>query len=334
MQQVPQEKHTQFFEELEKQDQELQPLLKEFKEIFPDSLPAGLPPKRVVDHKIELEEGSQPYKKSIYALSPTQLKVLVKELAELKELGFIQPSLSPYGAPVLFVKKKSLPGQPEQWRMCVDYRALNSSTIKNRYPLPLIKELLERILGAQWFSKIDLRSGYHQIRIAPGDVHKTAFRTRYGHYEYLVMPFGLTNAPATFQSLMNEILQEFLDKFVVVYIDDILIYSKTRQEHLLHLRKVFEKLVEHQLYAKLSKCEFFKKETEFLGHIVSQEGIHVDPKKIQAIQTWPVPQTLTQVRSLMGLMNYYKRFIKDFSKIAAPITNLMKKGVNIKKEWQ
>ena len=198
---------------------------------------------------------------------------------QLLSLGFIRPSVSPWGAPVLFVKKKD-----GSMRLCIDYRELNKVTIKNRYPLPRIDDLFDQLQGASIFSKIDLRSGYHQLKIKPEDVSKTAFRTRYGHYEFLVMPFGLTNAPAAFMDLMNRIFQPYLDQCVVVFIDDILIYSKSKEEHENHLRVVLQLLRENQLYAKFKKCEFWLDKVGFLGHIISKEGISVDPAKIEAIK--------------------------------------------------
>jgi hypothetical protein len=206
-------------------------------------------------------------------------------------------------------------------RMCIDYRALNAQTIRNRYALPRIDELLDRLHGAKIYSKLDLTSGYHQIAVHPKDRLKTAFRTRYGHYEFNVMPFGLTNAPATFQTLMNDIFRDLLDVCVVVYLDDILVYSKTRADHEKHLRMVLERLQKHQLYAKLSKCSFFVTEIEYLGHIISPNGMRPNPKLVEALQKFPRPTTLKELQSFLGLANYYRKFIKDYSSIATSLTD-------------
>ena len=211
-------------------------------------------------------------------------------------------------------------------RMVVDYRALNEVTIKNKYPLSMINDLFDQLQGAKVFSKIDLRSGYHQLKIREQDIPKTAFTTRYGLYEYIVMSFGLTNAPAYFMSMMNKVFMEFLDKFVVVFIDDILVYSKNEEEHKEHLRLVLEKLREHQLYAKFSKCEFWLKEVGFLGHVISGEGIAVDPTKVQSVTEWLAPTSVGEIRGFLGLAGYYRRFIENFSKIAKPMTAFLKKG--------
>ncbi|KAL4035227.1 hypothetical protein IC575_003908 [Cucumis melo] len=211
-------------------------------------------------------------------MAPAELKELKVQLQEFLDKGFIRPSVSTWGAPVLFVKKKD-----GSMRLCIDYRELNKVTVKNRYPLPRIDDLFDQLQGATVFSKIDLRSGYHQLRIKDEDVPKTAFRSRYGHYEFIVMSFGLTNAPAVFMDLMNRVFREFLDTFVIVFIDDILIYSKTEAEHEKHLCMVLQTLRDNKLYAKFSKCEFWLKQVSFLGHVVSKAGVSVDPAKIEAI---------------------------------------------------
>ncbi|GJW10157.1 reverse transcriptase domain-containing protein [Tanacetum coccineum] len=254
------------------------------------------------------------------------MQELSEQLKELQDKGFIRPSHSPWGAPVLFVKKKD-----GSMRMCIDYRELNKLTVKNRYPLPRIDDLFDQLQGARYFSKIDLRSGYHQLRVHEDDIPKTAFRTRYGHFEFTVMPFGLTNAPAIFMDLMNRVCKPYLDKFVIVFIDDILIYSKTKEDHKVHLRLMLELLTKEKLYAKFSKCEFWLQEVHFLGHVVNQSGIHVDPSKIEAVKNWKAPTTPSEVRSFLGLAGYYRRFIANFSKIAKPLTSLTQK--NQKYEW-
>jgi hypothetical protein len=207
--------------------------------------------------------------------------------------------------------------------MCVDYRPLNAVTVKNKYPLPRIDTLFDQLAGAMVFSKIDLRSGYHQIKIRPQDIPRTAFSTRYGLYEYLVMSFGLTNAPAFFMYLMNSVFMPELDKFVIVFIDDILIYSKNDEEHTCHLRIVLTRLREHQLYAKFSKCEFWLDRVQFLGHVLTPEGVSVDPSKVQDVLDWKSPRSVHQIRQFLGLAGYYRRFIPDFSKIAQPMTKLL-----------
>jgi hypothetical protein len=290
----------------------------EFPDVFPDDLP-GLPPERDVEFVIELKPGTAPISRRSYRMPPNELAELKAQLQDLLEKGFIRPSSSPWGCPAIFVKKND-----QTLRMCVDYRPLNEVTIKNKYPLPRIDILFDQLTGAQVFSKIDLRSGYHQIRIRPEDIPKTAFTTRYGLFKYLVMSFGLTNAPAHFTYLMNSVFMPELDKFLVVFIDDILIYSKNKEEHAQHLRIVLTRLREHQLYAKFSKCAFWLEEIQFLGHVLSAKGIVVDPIKVKDILEWKPPTTVHQVRSFLGLVGYYRRFIPDFSKLVKPITSLLK----------
>ncbi|GJZ74371.1 putative nucleotidyltransferase, ribonuclease H [Tanacetum coccineum] len=250
------------------------------------------------------------------------MEELSTQLQELSNKGFIRPSSSPWGAPVLFVKKKD-----GSFRMCIDYRKLNKLTVKNRYPLSRIDDLFDQLQGSSVYSKIDLRSGYHQLRVRDEDIPKTAFRTRYGHYEFQVMPFGLTNAPAVFMDLMNRVCRPYLDKFVIVFIDDILIYSKTKEEHDAHLRLILELLKKEELYAKFSKCDFWLSKVQFLGHVIDSEGIHVDPAKIESIKDWESPKTPTEIRQFLGLAGYYRRFIEGFSKISKPMTKLTQKSV-------
>ncbi|GJW88374.1 putative nucleotidyltransferase, ribonuclease H [Tanacetum coccineum] len=285
------------------------PIVRDFEDVFPDDL-SGLLPQRQVE----------------FCIAPSEMQELSEQLRELQDKGFVRPSHSPWGAPVLFIKKKD-----GSFRMCIDYRELNKLTIKNRYPLPRIDNLFDQLQEARYFSKIDLRSGYHQLRVHDDDISKTAFRTRYGHFEFTVMPFGLTNSPAVFMDLMNRVCKPYLDKFVIVFIDDILIYSKTKEDHENHLRLMLDLLRKEKLYAKFSKCEFWLQEVHFLGHVVNHDGIHVDPSKIEAVKSWKAPTTPSEVRSFLGLAGYYRRFIENFSKIAKPLTSLTQK--NQKYEW-
>ncbi|GJW44573.1 putative nucleotidyltransferase, ribonuclease H [Tanacetum coccineum] len=257
---------------------------------------------------------------------PEDLPELSEQLKELFDKGFIIPSSSPWGSLVLFVKKKD-----GSFRMCIDYRELNKLTVKNRYPLPRIDDLFDQLQGLSVYSKIDLRSGYHQLRVREEDISKTDFRTRYGHYEFQVMPFGLTNAPAVFMDLMNRVCKPYLDKFVIVFIDDILIYSKNKQEHEEHLKLILELLKKEELYAKFSKCEFWIPKVQFLGHVIDSQGIHVDPAKIESIKDWASPKSPTEIHQFLGLVGYYRRFIEGFSKIAKPMTKLTQKKVKF--EW-
>ena len=299
---------------------ESMPVVCEYPDVFPDELP-GMPPDRDIEFVIDLVPGTGPIAKRLYRMAADELVELKKQLQELTDKGFIRPSASPWGSPVLFVKKKD-----GSMRMCVDYRSLNAVTIKNKYPLPRIDDLLDQLRKVKYFSKIDLRSGYHQMKIKPEDVAKTAFVTRYGQYEFMVVSFGLTNAPAYFMNMMNKVFMEELDKFVVVFIDHILIYSETAEEHELHLRVVLEKLRQNQLYAKFEKCEFWLERVAFLGHVLTADGVAVDPAKIEAVSEWKQPQNATDIRSFLGLAGYYRRFIENFSKIAKPMTELLQKN--------
>ncbi|GJX27424.1 reverse transcriptase domain-containing protein [Tanacetum coccineum] len=274
------------------------PVVRDFPEVFPEDLP-GLPPTRQVEFHIELIPGAAPVARAPYRLAPAEMKELAEQLKELSDKGFIRPSSSPWGAPILFVKKKD-----GSFRMCIDYRELNKLTVKNRYPLPRIDDLFDQLQGSSIYSKINLRSGYHQLRVREEDIPKTAFRTRYGHYEFRVMPFGLTNAPAMFMDLMNSVCKPYLDKFVIVFIDDILIYSHNEKEHEEHLKTILELLKEEELYAN---------------------GIHVDPTKIETVKNWASPTTPLEIRQFLGLAGYYRRFIEGFSKIAKPMTELPQK---------
>ena len=300
-------------------------IVKEFPDVFPDDI-SSLPPDREVEFTIYLIPGTEPISIPPYRMSPAELRELKAQLEELLSKGFIQPSISPWGAPVLFVKKKY-----GNLRLCIDYRQLNRVTIRNQYPLPRIDELFDQLQGSRAYSKIDLRSGYHQLRVQENDVSKTAFRTRYGHYELLVMPFGLTNAPTAFMDLMNRVFSPYLDKFVIVFIEDILVYSGSPEEHEEHLRIVLQILRKRQLYSKFSKCQFWLDKIAFLGHVILAEGISVDPQKIEAIVNWKPPTNVSEVRSFLGWAGYYRKFVERFLKIATPLTNLLKKDQKF--EW-
>jgi hypothetical protein len=291
----------------------------EFLDVFPKDL-SGMPPDRDVEFIIELQPGTALISRRPYKMTPKELAELKVQLNELLDKGYIHPSSSPWGCPALFVKKKD-----QSLRLCVNYRPLNAVTVKNKYPLPRIDILFYQLSSARVFSKVNLRLGYHQIKIRPEDISKTAFSIRYGLYEYLVMSFGLTNAPAYFMYLMNSVFMLQLDKFVVVFIDDILIYSMSEEEHVQHLRVILQRLRGLQLYAKFSKCAFWLKEVPFLGYIISAEGIAVDPSKVQEVLDWKSPRSVTQICSFLRLARYYRRFIPNFFKIAMPMTKLLEK---------
>ena len=298
----------------------VQPLLKEYTDVFA-SPPAGLPMDRGITHAIPLEEGVKPPFRPMYRLSPSEFEEMKRQIQDYLDKGWIEPSSSPFGAPILFVSKKD-----GGLRMCIDYRALNKVTIKNRYPLPRIDDLFDKLQGAKYFTSLDLAQGYHQIRIPDEDVPKTAFRTPLGHFQFKVLSFGLTNAPATFQAAMNKVFQH-LGKFCLVYLDDILIFSKTEEEHLDHLKQVLDLLRANKYYAKISKCHFMKDELEYLGHIVGRDGIRVDPRKVKAVNDWPTPTDIHKVRSFLGLANYFRKFMLGYATVVAPLTSLTRKDV-------
>ena len=300
-------------------DDRLKRICDEFADVIADTKPSKLPPPRSVDHKIELKEGTRPWSQQPYRLSIAEKEELKRQLEALLEAGLIRPSKSPWGAPVLFVKKKS-----GDLRLCIDWRRLNAQTKKNSTILPRIDDLLDE-LGTQvrFFTKIDLRSAYHQVRIAPGDIEKTAFRTPFGHFEFTVLSFGLCNAPATFQSLMFEVLRPFLGRFVCVYLDDVLIYSESWDEHLSHVRSVLQALRHHKLFVNSTKSEFGIQKTTYLGHVVEAGGrVSPDPAIVAAVVDWPEPATKKHVQSFLGLANWHRRFIPNFSSLARPLTEL------------
>jgi hypothetical protein len=251
----------------------------------------------------------------------SQKNEIEKMVQELLNAGVIHPSTSPYSSPIVMVQKKE-----GSWRMCHDFHSLNKLAIKDKFPIPIIDDLLDELSGAQFFTKLDLRSGYHQIRMKEADIPKMTFRTHEGHYEVLFMPFGLCNAPSTFQSLMNHVFHPFLHHFVLVFFDDILIYRKTWTNHITHVDRVLHLLSQHQLFLKQSKCAFGASEVEYLGHLVGKDGVRVDSKKIEAMQDWPHPKTLKSLHGFLGLTGYYSKFVKNYGKIATPLTSLLKKN--------
>uniref|UniRef100_A0A8C5M421 Gypsy retrotransposon integrase-like protein 1 n=1 Tax=Leptobrachium leishanense TaxID=445787 RepID=A0A8C5M421_9ANUR len=291
----------------------------EYKDVFDEIGVETLPPHRKYDCPIDLLPGAAIPFGRIYPLSTPELEVLKTYIKENLQKGFIRPSTSPAGAGIFFIGKKDGGLRP-----CVDFRELNHITIKNRYPLPLIPELMERLQTATVFSKIDLRGAYNLVRIREGDEWKTAFRTRYGHFEYVVMPYGLCNAPGTFQHLVNDVFRDLLDRFVIIYLDDILIYSPTLEEHQRNVEEVLSRLRNHQLYAKLDKCSFNQSRISFLGYILSPGKLEMDPEKVAAIHSWPTPTNKKEVQRFLGFSNFYRKFIRNFSHIVQPLTRLTK----------
>jgi hypothetical protein len=283
--------------------------------------PTSLPPSRPFDHHIPLLPDAIPVNSKPYRYSPFHKTEIEKQVSELLKSGLIIPSVSPFASPVLLVQKKD-----GSWRFCVDYRKLNNMTIKNRFPMPVVEEILDELAGTQYFSSMDMTAGYHQVRMGEGEEYKTAFKTHQGHYQFRVMPFGLTNAPATFQCAMNLVLAPFLRKFVMVFLDDILVYSPSWQKHLEHLKLVFETMREQQFYLKRKKCVFGRKELTYLGHIISATGVSTDPMKTAAMKEWQQPTNVTELRGFLGLTGYYRRFVRNYGIIARPLTNLLKKG--------
>ncbi|KAH9744190.1 Endonuclease [Citrus sinensis] len=305
---------------------------KDFDDVFPNEVPNALPPIRGIEHQIDFVPGATIPNRPAYRSNPEETKEFQRQVEELLTKGYVRESMSPCAVLVLLVPKKD-----EAWRMCVDCHAINKITVKYRHPIPRLDDMLDELHGSCVFSKIDLKSGYHQIRIREGDEWKTAFKTKYGLYEWLVMPFGLSNAPSTFMRLMNHVLRAFIGKFVVVYFDDILIYSKGLDEQIEHLQSVLTVLRKEKLYANLKKCSFCKNQIVFPGYVVSAKGIEVDEEKVKAIKEWPTPKSVSEVRSFHGLASFYRRFVKDFSTLAAPLTEIVKKHVRFKwgseQEW-
>lgn len=298
-----------------------------YSSVFDQDRQNQLPPHRPgLDCNIDLIPGAQLHKGPVYPMNPAQIEEANKYVDDNLARGFIRPSKSPAAYPVLFQRKKD-----GSLRFCVDYRKLNEVTIKDAYPLPLYNLFFEQVKGSAYFTKLDLKAAYNLVRIREGDEFKTAFRTRRGQFEYLVMPFGLTNAPAVFQRFINYVLSDFIDKFVVVYLDDILIYSKSLDDHRQHVTKVLEALQQNCLIANLEKCLFHVKEIEFLGHIISGSVVKTDPKKVEAVKNWPTPNTIKQIQSFLGFCNYYRRFIKNFSLIANPLFRLTRKDTKF--DW-
>lgn len=298
---------------------EIQSILNEFPEVFAE--PTGLPSRRACDHQIPLIAGAQPISIRPYRHSPELKDELEKQINEMLASGVIRPSKSPFFSPTILVPKKG-----GAWRPCVDFRALNSLTVPRKFPIPVIEELLDELHGAQWFSKLDLRAGYHQIRLATSEEYKTAFQTHCGHFEYMVMPFGLAGAPATFQGAMNNTLQKCLRKYVLVFFDDILIYSASYEDHLKHIAAVLQLLQADDWKVKLSKCSFGQRQISYLGYNISGKRVSTQPEKIQDVQKWPTPTNLKELMKFLVFAGYYRRFCHHYGIIARPLTNLLKKN--------
>lgn len=297
----------------------MQLLLNQYSHLFQP--PTELPPRRPCDHSIPLLPGAQPIASRPYRYSPILKSEIESQVNEMLQSGLIRLSTSAFSSPVLLVHKKD-----GSWRFCVDYRQLNALTVKSKFPIPVIDELLDELSSVKWFSCLDLCAGFNQIRLAPGEEHKTAFQTHWGQFEFNMMVFGLTGAPNSFQGAMNSTLQSLLRKCVLVFFDDILIYSATYEEHIQHLAQVFELLSKDQWLVKLSKCKFTRQSIAYLGHVVSANGVSTDPSKIEVVSSWPIPKDIKELHSFLGLAGYYRKFVQHFAIIARPLTDLLKKG--------
>lgn len=287
---------------------EIAQLLKQFALVF--TKPTALPPERSCDHRIPLIPGAHPVNIRPYRYPPALKDEIEKQVSEMIKMGIIQPSSSAFSSPVLLVKKKD-----GTFRFCVDYRYLNALTVKAHFPIPVFEQLMDELHGACWFTTLDLASGYHQVRLHPGEEFKTAFQTHHGQFEFKVMAFGLSGAPGTFQGAMNTSLAPLLRKCVVVFFDDILVYSQSFEDHVQHLSQVLTILHQDQWFVKLSKCKFAQQTISYLGHVISAHGVSTDPAKVEAIVSWPVPSNIKELRSFLGLAGYYRRFVRHFAVI-------------------
>jgi hypothetical protein len=294
----------------------VQKVLAQFEDVF--KVPDSLPLTREYDHTITLLPGSTPVNVRPYRYSPLQKDEIERQVHEMLQSGLITRSISPFASPVLLVKKKD-----GSWRFCVDYRKLNGITVKNKFPMPIIDEFIDELVGARIFSKLDMAAGFHQIRMATQDEMKIAFKTHHGHFQFRVMPFGLTNAPATLQCLTNVVFYQHMRKFVLIFMDDILVYSPDLETHIDHIHQVFQVLQTHQLYAKRSKCSFAIKQIEYLGHIISNKGVSTDLTKTEAMVKWPTPNSHTDLRGFLGLTSYYRKFERKYGMLAKPLTSLL-----------
>ena len=296
----------------------MQNLLEEYVELFQE--PNRLPPTREIDHHITLKEWAEPINVRPYRYAYFQKAEIEKQVHEMLNSGLIRQSTSPFSSPVLLVKKNG------SWRFCTDYRSLNEVTVKDRFPIPTVEDMLDELHGAAYFTKLDLRARYHQVRVHLSDIYKTTFRTHNSHYEYLVMPFGLCNAPSIFQAIMNVIFRPYLRKFILFFFDDILIYSPTWSFHFKHVRQAFEILKQQHFFVKGSKCNFDQQELEYFRHIVTCHGVKVGEKKIAAMVSWPQPHNISELRGFLGLTGYFRKFVRGYGLLARPLTNLLKKG--------